>query len=128
MSLLLDTHAMVWWFSGDRRMARSVRRRIEAANAIVYVSAVSAWELANKFRVGKLPDGKDLIDDLPAMLEACSFRDLAITLEHGRRAGLLTGTRRDPFDRMLAAQAIVEGFEIATVDPALAALGARVFW
>ena len=69
-----------------------------------------------------------LATGLPDLLARCHFTPLAITLEHGHRAGLLAGAHKDPFDRMLAAQAIMEGMGLVTADPAMAGLGARVVW
>ena len=94
----------------------------------VYASAALAWELTTKYRNGRLQDAADIALNLPAYVRQWHFEPLPITVEHSHRAGLLPGAHRDPFDRMLAAQANMEGLELATVDPALAGLGAKVVW
>jgi PIN domain nuclease of toxin-antitoxin system len=125
--LLLDTHALIWWFAGDLRMVPRVKSLIDNAD-VVHVSAASAWELATKHRSGKLPEADELIKHCFEFVAECDFRPLSVTLEHGYRAGLLEGAHKDPFDRMLAAQAIVDGLGLVTIDPAMAKLGARVVW
>ena len=128
MKLLLDTHALVWWFDGDQRMPERVRILIDSEEADVFVSAASAWELATKFRLGKMPEATALVGNFFDFMKQCDFKPLPIGLEHGHRAGLLPGAHKDPFDRMLAAQAIAEDMGLVTVDPAMAGLGARVVW
>jgi PIN domain nuclease of toxin-antitoxin system len=126
--LLLDTHALIWWFLDSPRMPERIKLLIDDPRNRVYVSAVTSWELATKFRIGKLPEAKPLVQGFFDFLEEWHFEKLPISVEHGHRAGLLPGEHKDPFDRMLAAQAILEELDIVTVDPALAALGANVIW
>jgi PIN domain nuclease of toxin-antitoxin system len=126
--LLLDTHVVVWWFLGDRRFPAATRALVDADDNTVFVSAASAWEITTKHRLGKMPEAANLVGNLFSFMAQCDFHPLPITVEHGHRAGLLPGAHKDPFDRMLAAQAIVEDMGLVTVDTALAGLGARVVW
>ena len=128
MKLLLDTHALVWWFDGDHRMPQRVRTLVDADDASVFVSAASAWELTTKYRLGKMPEAAALVESFFDFIAQCKFESLPVTVEHGHRAGLLAGAHKDPFDRMLAAQAIIEDMGLVTADTALAGLGARVVW
>jgi PIN domain nuclease of toxin-antitoxin system len=106
--VLLDTHALLWWLDGDRRLPRRMRQLIgEEANAVL-VSAASAWEISTKVRLGKLPGAIDVASDLPAILVQQRFESLAITVGHAQHAGSLAIPHRDPFDRMLIAQAQIE--------------------
>jgi PIN domain nuclease of toxin-antitoxin system len=128
MTILLDTHALLWWMIGDQRLSPKARTAISAASAEVFVSAVSAWELSTKVRLGKLPTAAALIQRLPESLAEQQFRPLAVSIEHGRLGGLLPGAHRDPFDRILAAQALLEGLPIVTIDAAFATFGVKVLW
>lgn len=128
MRLLLDTHALLWWLDGDRQLPRTVRHAIENDDNEILVSAASAWELATKARLGKLPQAADIARRLPEILTEQGFTGLPITVAHGQRAGWLPGPHRDLFDRMLAAQAQELDVPIATNDAAVAGLGARVIW
>jgi PIN domain nuclease of toxin-antitoxin system len=128
MAILLDTHALLWWMIGDPRLSPSARAAVGAESAEVFVSAASAWELATKVRSGKLPAAARLTHRLPESLAEQDFKPLAIRLEHGRLGGLLPGAHRDPFDRILAAQALLEDMTLITSDPAFAAFGVKVLW
>jgi PIN domain nuclease of toxin-antitoxin system len=94
----------------------------------VLVSAASAWELAIKVRLGKLPEASRLTHRLAESLAEQDFKALPISLEHARLGGLLPGTHRDPFDRLLAAQALVDDLMLVTNDAAIATFGARTLW
>jgi PIN domain nuclease of toxin-antitoxin system len=112
--LLLDTHALLWWLDGDRRLPARVRALIgEPANEVL-VSAASVWEVATKARLGKLPRAMEVAVDVPACIESQGFVPLSITVHHAQRAGALAGGHRDPFDRMLIVQAQAEGVPIAS--------------
>jgi PIN domain nuclease of toxin-antitoxin system len=128
VKLLLDTRALVWWVMGDRKLPRPTRSLIDDADNTVYVSAVTAIELSTKHRLGKFAEARALIDRYFDILRESSFTSLSITAEHGFRAGRLKGAHRDPFDRILVAQAIVDGLRIVSIDAKLAALGAKVLW
>ena len=128
MRLLLDTNAFIWWFVGDAALPLPIKGMIKDPANTVLVSAASAWEICTKVRIGKLTMAGPLSDDFGGYLRRFHFEPLAITVEHGRLAGRLAGAHKDPFDRMLAAQSIIEGVPLATNDAALAALGAAVVW
>ncbi|MFM9941900.1 MAG: type II toxin-antitoxin system VapC family toxin [Hyphomicrobiaceae bacterium] len=128
MNLLLDTHTLIWWVLDDPRLSTRAGHLIDGHEAIIFVSAATAWELTTKHRAGKLREATMLTENLLDVIQRCKFRPLPITVVHGHRAGLLPGNHRDPFDRMLAAQAIIEDLGLVTVDPALAGLGARIVW
>ena len=128
MGTLLDTHALIWWVDGDKRITPALRRRLGDPNEDVHVSAVSAWEIATKVRLGKLRPPKALLQNFLQAVEDLGFLALPISLRHGYDAGMLTGAHRDPFDRMLAAQARAEDLMLATVDPAFRDLGVSTFW
>jgi len=116
MRLLLDTHAFLWWLDGDRRLSSRGRRLIADETTEVFVSAASAWEIAIKAVAGKLAGALDVAADVSGCLESQGFRPLDITVGHAQRAGSLPLLHRDPFDRMLIAQALVEGLPIVSND------------
>lgn len=111
MTPLLDTRILLWWLADDRRLSADVRGLITTA-PIVVVSAASAWEIALKRALGKLRAPADLA----AVVARCGFSPLPITLQHAEAAGALPRHHHDPFDRMLIAQAEVEGLVIVTLD------------
>ena len=106
MRLLLDTHAFIWWVSGNRRLSRPARRAIEDGGNEVLVSAASAWEITTKHRVGRFPGADVVAPDVAGAIAAQGFEGLPVTVDDGARAGSLPGTLSDPFDRMLIAQAL----------------------
>ncbi|MBI2074162.1 MAG: type II toxin-antitoxin system VapC family toxin [Gemmatimonadetes bacterium] len=126
--LLLDTHALLWWLSGDTRLSRAARRAIADESATVFVSAASAWEVATKARLGKLSDPLGLADALGTHLAAQGFQELPITLEHGRRAGKLPGPHKDLFDRMLIAQAQTDGLAVVSNETVFDGYGVQRVW
>ena len=128
MRLLLDTHALLWWLDGDRKLSRRVRQLIEDEGSEILVSAASAWEIATKSRLGKLPEAAGISRIIPQVLAEQGFTPVPISVEHGQRAGWLAGLHRDPFDRMLAAQAIMLDVPIATTDEVFASFGVDVVW
>ena len=115
--LLLDTHVWIWWYTGDKRLGPRASSLIKSA-AEVYVSAASAWEMAIKRRLGKLAFDDTL--DLAAEIQRDGFTELPITMAHAEATRALPPAHRDPFDRMLIAQAQTEGVAIVTADDALA--------
>ena len=128
MGALLDTHALIWWIEGDARITPKLRRMIGQPSEDVYVSAATAWEIATKTRIGKLKTPKALLRGFVEAIELLGFLPLPITLRHGFEAGQLPSTHRDPFDRMLAAQARAEGLILISCDPAFEALGLKTVW
>lgn len=128
LRLLLDTHTVLWWFADDPALPTGIAAVIDDPANTILVSAASAWEICTKVRIGKLPSGQALCEDFSGTLDRFYFTPLAISVGHGQLAGRLAGAHKDPFDRMLAAQAIIEGIAIVTNDAALADLGAQVLW
>ena len=128
MRLLLDTHALVWWWTDDPRLPARARTMIADPGTIVYVSAVSAWEITTKHRVGKWPEVERLIAEYTSLLRRSRFHPLAISMEHAHRAGGLPGPHRDPFDRMLIAQGGLESLPIVTTDAVFSSYGSEVIW
>ena len=128
MRLLLDTHVVAWSILSVGRLSGNARQAINAIESTVYVSIVSPWEMAIKAGQGKWPDALGLIGDFEAQIFAAGFESLAITVPHVRTAGLMSAPHRDPFDRLLAAQALAEGLTLVTADSRLAGLGAAVLW
>ncbi len=112
MNLLLDTHALLWTLSAPEQLATQVRGLIEHPDTTVLVSVVSAWEMEIKRAQGKL----DAPDDLEAQLKRLRFVELPIRFRHVQRLRKLPDLHRDPFDRMLVAQAMVDGLTLVTRD------------
>jgi PIN domain nuclease of toxin-antitoxin system len=128
MRLLLDTHALLWWMAGDDVLSAPARAAIaDSANA-VFVSAASAWEIATKSRLGKLPGVTAFIADIEQHLARQAFTDLPISLRHGRVAGTLPGPHRDPFDRMLIAQALLEDLVLISDERPFDDYGVNRLW
>ena len=128
MDLLLDTHALLWWLSDDPALTKAARKAIAETKNSVYVSAASAWEIATKVRLGKLPSAVDLASDFAGLLDRELFKTLAISAEHAIRAGLLPGPHKDPFDRMLIAQAQAENVPIISNEIHFDGYGVRRIW
>ena len=128
MRALLDTHALLWWFSDDPALTRPVRKIVGDTKNTVVVSAASAWEIATKVRLGKLPTGAGLAADFTGCIEREHFQLLPISVQHALRAGLLPGSHRDPFDRMLIAQAQAENLPILSKEVIFDAFGLRRIW
>ena len=122
MSLLLDTHVVLWMMAGDKALKAQARRTIEAADA-VYVSSITPWEVAIKVALGKLDLDLERFDDELARM---AFVPLPITWVHTRALRRLPKLHVDPFDRMLIAQAISEPMHLLTSDAALVAYGPHV--
>ena len=128
MRFLLDTHVFIWWAVDDPRLSAQARVALADAGNTVYFSAASAWELALKVSLGKLAlpdDPANLISK--AMIEE-GMETLPITLHHALGLARLPLHHRDPFDRMLVAQAQLEGLPILSADPAFAAYDVEVIW
>ncbi len=128
MRLLFDSHALFWFLKGDLKFSRRVRALADAADTILVASAVCAWEFATKVRVGKWPEAAEIADMFVDIVRTDGFELLPISAEHARLAGFLPGAHRDPFDRMLAAQAQIEQIPLVTADPAFKAFGTWVIW
>lgn len=128
MRLLLDTHTLIWWLTEDSSLPASARKLIGSRNSEVLVSAASAWEIATKVRLGRLDVAVDLARDFGRYLTRERFESLSISTEHGIRAGSLAGSHKDPFDRMLVAQAQIESLAIVSNDALLDGSGVSRLW
>ncbi|MBV9303149.1 MAG: type II toxin-antitoxin system VapC family toxin [Acidobacteriaceae bacterium] len=128
MQALLDTHALLWWLSDDPALTKAARRIIAETRNTVFVSAASAWEIATKVRLGKLPTAADLATDFTGQIVREGFQILPISGEHAIRAGLLPGSHKDPFDRMLIAQAQAENVPIVSNEIRFDSYGVRRLW
>jgi PIN domain nuclease of toxin-antitoxin system len=128
LPILLDTHALIWWLAGDARLVARARDAIESERSQVFVSAASAWEIATKVRLGKLPGAAFIAYDIGRFIFEQGFQPLAISLEHGQRAGALPGPIKDPFDRMLIAQAILDGLHLVSIEQTFDAYGVLRLW
>jgi PIN domain nuclease of toxin-antitoxin system len=114
--------------AGDRKLPRRVRDAIADPDEDVFVSAVSAWEITTKYRIGKLPGASAIVNDIAGAIATQSFTALPITLVHAQRAGLLIGDHRDPFDRMLIAQARSEDLILVSNEVLFDAFGVTRLW
>jgi PIN domain nuclease of toxin-antitoxin system len=121
MNLLLDTHVLLWCLGAPQRLGRETRKKIEAPETVVFVSAASAWEIEVKRALGKLK----VPDDLEEQLQEKRFTELPVRVRHVRALRSLPEVHRDPFDRMLVAQAMVENLAIVTSDDKIRAYAAR---
>lgn len=128
MQVLLDTHAFLWWIADSDRLSGQARSMIADEVNDIVVSAVSAWEIATKFRIGKLPGCEALALDVSGHITGQGFTELEISVADAERAGRLPGPHRDPFDRMLAAQALKREFPVVSVDPVFDGFGVIRLW
>jgi PIN domain nuclease of toxin-antitoxin system len=127
--LLLDTHALLWWVFADPSLSRRARAAIadDIGNQI-FVSAASAWEIATKYRIGKLRDAGAVAEDISGTIAEEGFDELSVSVRHAQRAGNLAGHHQDPFDRMLIAQAISEDLTLVSNERAFDAYGVQRIW
>lgn len=127
MRILLDTHALIWWWTDDPRLSAAARKAIGREANEVMVSAASAWELSTKHRIGKLglPEAVNRFGELCV---ADGFLHLPVSWLHAQRAGGYRSEHRDPFDRLLAAQAELDRLTLVTADPALAGFPVKKLW
>ena len=128
MRVLLDTHAFLWWIADSARLSGTARRAIEDDANTIFVSAASAWEIATKHRIGKLPQAEAVALDVTGSIADQGFEELAISVDDAERAGRLPGLHRDPFDRVLIAQALARDLVIVSVDQAFDGYGVHRLW
>jgi PIN domain nuclease of toxin-antitoxin system len=122
--LLLDTHAALWWLADDRRMGEEAARQLTDETNVVMLSATVVWEMAIKRGLGKLTSP----DHLAASLLGAGVQPLPVTLDHAETVESLPWHHRDPFDRMLVAQALTEGATLVTSDRAFRPYGVPIVW
>ncbi|WP_353932909.1 type II toxin-antitoxin system VapC family toxin [Okeanomitos corallinicola TIOX110] len=118
INYLIDTHILLWWFFDDPKLDKLCREIIKNPDHHILVSSVSPWEIATKYRIGKLPEAKDILPIYSQLLIQSQFIELTINSNHAIRAGTLPIDHRDPFDRMIMAQAEIEKMPVITYDQA----------
>ncbi|MBI4703754.1 MAG: type II toxin-antitoxin system VapC family toxin [Deltaproteobacteria bacterium] len=128
MKVLLDTHAFLWWLAGDPRLSDRAREAIADTENVVFVSAAAAWEICTKFRIGKLPGASEVAADVAGCVASQGFTPLEISMADAQRAGLLPGPHRDPFDRMLVAQAQALDVPLVSNEAVFDEYGVRRLW
>ena len=128
MRLLLDTHTFLWWLAGDDALSAAARTAIAAESNGIFVSAASVWEIATKHRIGKLPGVAAIVADLNGAICNQGFIGLPIAVRHGQVAGALPGPHRDPFDRMLIAQSMLENLVLVSNEEPFDAYGVTRLW
>lgn len=126
--LLLDSHALLWWLSDDPALTKRARTAIANTRNTVFVSAASAWEIATKVRLGKLPTAAGLAAGFADQIKREGFEMLAISSDHAIRAGLLPGAHKDPFDRMLIAQSQAENLALVSNEVVFDTYKVRRIW
>ncbi|MBZ5617830.1 MAG: type II toxin-antitoxin system VapC family toxin [Acidobacteriia bacterium] len=124
MNFLADTHVLIWWFTGSEQLSRKVRNTMSHRTAVLWVSAVSVWEMAIKTGKGHLELDLSL-QEIIAIFFKEGWRSLPITIEHALAVQDLPLIHKDPFDRMLVAQAQSEGLTLVTADPKISAYDVR---
>ncbi|HEX6566962.1 MAG TPA: type II toxin-antitoxin system VapC family toxin [Chthoniobacterales bacterium] len=126
---LIDSHVLIWWWIAPQKVSRRVRTKLDSDRASIFVSAATAWEIATKQRFGKLRLPPAILDTFEQEVLAEGWNLLPIDARAARIAGSLNWTHRDPFDRVLAAQAMNEGFTLVSRDPVFATLpGLKILW
>lgn len=128
MKLLLDTHALIWLIAGSPQLSLAARDAITRTAALTFVSAATAWEITTKHRLGKLPDAERLARGFLEIIQDESLEPLAITVRHGHLAGSLRGVHKDPFDRMLIAQGLLENLTLVSNETAFDKFGVNRIW
>ncbi|NTF07231.1 type II toxin-antitoxin system VapC family toxin [Agrobacterium rubi] len=128
MKYLLDTHTLLWWIDGDNQLSSDALDIISDPENDIYVSAASAWEIATKFAKGRLPTASLVLPDFAGIIQQEGFSELPINSVHMVRSAMLPGEHRDPFDRILAAQAIIENMALISTDEKIPSLGVLTRW
>lgn len=128
MRLLLDSHAFVWWIADSDRLSARAHRLIADETHEIFVSAATAWELATRYRLGKLPLPEEAAFDMAGAIVGQGFRELPIGVQDASLAGRLPGPHRDPFDRMLMAQAASHGLVLVSRDEVFDRYGVSRVW
>ncbi len=128
MRILLDTHALLWWILDAPKLGKRARLALTDLDNTVYVSASTAWEIATKYRFGKLREAEPFVHTISESLGKLGFKELSVTINHAQRAGLLTGEHRDPFDRILIAQAQAENLLLVSNEKLFDGFGVQRLW
>jgi PIN domain nuclease of toxin-antitoxin system len=128
VAVLIDTHVLLWAAFEPDRLSDVARSLLESPKTSIYVSSASAWEISTKVRLGRLPHAQELVDDFLAVMTALVADDLPVSSAHALRAGGYEVAHRDPFDRMLSAQAELEGVPLVTSDAIFANFPVSTIW
>ena len=128
MKLLLDTHTLIWWLAGDAALSQRARDTIADEANIVLISAASAMEVSTKYRLGKLAKAALLAQDFEAIVAAQGFTELPISVRHARLAGELNIAHKDPFDRLLIAQAQADGLVLVSNEALFDSFAVQRLW
>ncbi len=128
MRILLDTHAFLWWLAGSDRLSAVALDAIADPGNDILISAASAWEITTKHRLGKLPGADVVVQDVAGCIASQGFQELPISVRNGERAGRLPGPHRDPFDRMLIAQALTFDFPLVSIEAIFDRYGVNRVW
>jgi PIN domain nuclease of toxin-antitoxin system len=128
VNCLLDTHAFLWAVMQPGELSSKVRKLLESPVTDIVISAVTAWEITTKYRLGKLPSATLVVANIDEVTRRLDARWLAINHAHAARAGAYPQAHRDPFDRLLAAQAEIEDLTLVSRDRALRQFGVDLLW
>ena len=125
---LLDTHVLLWWLFDDPSLSKHAKDTIMAPESRIFVSSVSGWEISIKYHIGKMPHAGHIVKELPLYIRRERFELLPISLEHAIAAGALDGKHKDPFDRMLIAQARTEELTLISNDKIFKKYKVPLWW
>ena len=128
MRLLLDTHTLLWWLAGDQALSDAAREAIADPDNEVFVSTASAWEIATKYQLGRLSGAALITADIAGAVASQGFTELPISIRDGQAAGGLPAVHKDPFDRVLIAQAVTAGMEIVSNEALFDAYAIPRLW
>ena len=128
MRLLLDTHTLLWWLAGDQALSDAAREAIADPDNEVFVSTASAWEIATKYQLGRLSGAALITADIAGAVASQGFTELPISIRDGQAAGGLPAIHKDPFDRMLIAQAVTAGMVIVSSEALFNAYAVPRLW
>jgi PIN domain nuclease of toxin-antitoxin system len=126
MKFLIDTHILLWWLFDSPKLSSKLRAIIAEPTHQIFVSSASAWEIATKHHLGKLPEVVALLHDYQGWLSKAGCTELAMTSAHAIKAGTWASSHKDPFDRMLAAQSAIEMLPLCSTDNAMHSFGIQV--
>ncbi len=124
--MLLDTHIFLWWLFDDPNLSKKIRNILSDFDNPIFVGSATVWEIATKYRLGKLPSASTVAENVPYWITKAGFKPLAISPEHAQLSGSWDMAHRDPFDRMLAAQTKLEDLSLISVDKALSVFPIKI--
>jgi PIN domain nuclease of toxin-antitoxin system len=127
LNILLDTHALMWWVWDNERLSQTARHAIRNAET-VFVSSVSAIEIAIKYRIGKLPNGQVLAEHFVQVMQNEAFAELPVSWREASLAGRMAGEHRDPFDRLLIAQGLINNLTLVSNEQVFDSFGVARLW